>query len=117
MFDAEFFDIEAIGEGASESVVDEITQRTPGFNTWQGGAWPVCCDDATAFLTPVGIQQLREQFRELEGQVLNHIIYNLHISGGAALKMLESIRKDAPPTAYVFRCLHCNQLHFFVDQL
>jgi uncharacterized protein CbrC (UPF0167 family) len=114
-FDANFVDSEAFDDGAPEAAIDEITERTPGFNAWQGERWPVCCDDATAFAGPAGITEIRRDYRELEGAVLSHIIYDMSISGGAATRLLQSLDKDKGPTAFFFRCLHCERHHLYVD--
>jgi uncharacterized protein CbrC (UPF0167 family) len=53
-FDATFVDTEAFADGIPESVIDEISERTPGYSSWQSEHWPACCDDATVFLAPVG---------------------------------------------------------------
>jgi len=74
--------------------------RTPGFSSWQGEQWPACCSDATAFLMPAGTKEIREHFRELE----------------SAAGLPRSLNKEEGPTAYVFRCLHCESLKFYVDQ-
>jgi uncharacterized protein CbrC (UPF0167 family) len=115
MFDASFVDSEAFPEGTPDKAIDEIVERTPGFSAWQGERWPVCCDDATAFLMPAGIAEIRARYRSLEGEVLSHIIYELQVSGGAALRMLESLRADESPTAFLFQCLHCERQHFYLD--
>ena len=116
-FDATFVDSEAFTADIPEATMDAVTRRTPGYSAWQGERWPVCCDDATAFLTPLGIDELRTTHRELESFALSHIIYRLGISGGAATRMLNSLRRDVSPTAYLFRCLACEQFHVHIDQL
>jgi uncharacterized protein CbrC (UPF0167 family) len=116
-FDATFFDTEAFADGTPEAAIEEISERTPGYDSWQSGHWPCCCDDATAFLFPAGIAEIRAQCHELEGDILSHIIYNMQISGGAATRLLNALKKDAGPTVYVFRCLKCRQHHFHIDQL
>jgi uncharacterized protein CbrC (UPF0167 family) len=116
MFDASFVDTEAFPDSVPESAMEEISLRTPGYNAWQSEQWPACCGDATAFLTPAGIQEIREHYRELEGSVLNYIVYEMEISGGAATRMLQSLHKDKGPTAFLFRCLHCERHHLYVDQ-
>jgi uncharacterized protein CbrC (UPF0167 family) len=115
-FDVTFVDSEAFGNAVPEAVVQEICRRTPGFNTFQSEQWPDCCQDATAFLEPAGIDDIRARYRELEGAILNHIIYDLEVSGGAATRLLASLRRDQSPSAYVFRCRHCEQLHFRMDE-
>lgn len=115
MFGATFVDSEAFADGTPETTMTEISERTPGYAAWQAEVWPACCDDATAFLGPVGIAEIRGRHRELEGFVLSHIIYELGISGGAATRMLQSLRRDASPTAYLFKCLHCGEPRVHVD--
>jgi uncharacterized protein CbrC (UPF0167 family) len=115
-FDATFVDSEAFGNDAPEAAMDLISQRTPGFSSWQTEQWPSCCEDVTAFLTPAGIKEIREQYRDLESSLLSHIIYEMKISGGAATRMLQGLNRDAGPTAYLFHCLHCEKNHFYIDQ-
>ena len=114
-FDATFFDSDAVDD-VPTAVLDTITERTPGFHTWQSGRWPACCNDATAFLMPFGIDELRASHRELEGFVLNHIIYDLGISGGGATRLLNALQRDRSPTGYLFQCLTCDTYHVHVDQ-
>jgi hypothetical protein len=114
-FDATFVDDEAFSDGTPEAAIQEICERTPGYSAWQSEQWPSCCDDAAAFLTPAGIAEIRASYREFEFSVLNHIIHNMQISGRAATNLLDSLDKDAGPTAYVFRCLTCGKHHFHID--
>ena len=115
-FSATFVDTEAFAENTPEAAVAEISQRTPGYNSWQDERWPGCCGDATAFIGPMGIREIREGYRELEGLVLNHIIYEVGISGGAATRLLQTLHREKGPTAYLFRCLACGNHHFHIDQ-
>ena len=114
-FDATFFDSEAVDDAVPTATVATITECTPGFHTWQSGRWPACCNDAAAFLMPFGITELRAQYRELEGFVLSHIIYELGISGGAATRMLEALHRDQSPTGYLFQCPTCDTYHVHID--
>jgi uncharacterized protein CbrC (UPF0167 family) len=114
-FDATFVDAAVFADETPEAVVEEVSERTPGFSTWQSDVWPTCCEDATAFIAPAGIAEIRGQFRELEGEILNHIVYEMDVSGGAATRVLQSLNRDGGPTAYVFKCLHCERNHFHVD--
>ena len=110
-----FVDGDSFAVDTPETAIKEITERTPGYAAWQAEEWPSCCSDACAFVGPLGIAEIRAKHRELEGFVLSQIIYGLSISGGAATRMLESLRRDASPTAYLFRCLHCGQPQVHVD--
>lgn len=115
MYDASFVDGNGIVEEVPEESAEEITGRTPGFATWQREEWPACCGDAMAFVIPAGLEELRAVDRSLEGFALNHIIYNMQISGGAATRLLQSLNRDRGPTAYLFRCLTCTTSKFHID--
>ena len=116
-FDATFMDYEAVSDKVPEKAADEICQRTPGYNAWQGGAWPGCCGDGTRYLAPVGQAELQTAaFREWLGSVLNHIIYEMQISGGAATRLLQSLNRDQGPTAYLFECITCGRHHVHIDR-
>jgi uncharacterized protein CbrC (UPF0167 family) len=114
-FDAAFIDEAALPDELPEAAIEELVQRTPGYNAWQSEQWFACCGDAMTFLEPVGVIELRARHRELEFSVLGNIIYDLHVSGSSATRMLESLNKVEGPTAYIFRCTHCGQHKTFVD--
>lgn len=114
-FDASFVEADSLTDLPDE-IADTVRLRTPGYASWQQEEWPVCCDDATAFLQPAGLADLRHiDHYEWEGLIMGHIVHEMGISGGAARRLLESLDRDHGPTAYVFRCLHCNRTHFHVD--
>lgn len=115
-FDATFVDSEAFPLDTPASAATEISERTPGYDTWQSEEWPVCCSDSTAFLAPAGIAEIRKSWRDLEAGILSHIIYNMSISGGAATRLLQSLDRGRGPTAYLFRCLACEEYHFYIDR-
>jgi uncharacterized protein len=116
-FDASFVDVEAFASGTADYVVDEIAQRTPGFSAWQTERWPSCCGEPAAFLEPAGIAEIRARYRRVESELVPYIVHVMGISGGAAIRTLESLRRDTSPTAFVFRCLHCDTYPAYVDSL
>jgi uncharacterized protein len=116
-FDVTFVDSEAFAERSSETAIVEISERTPGFNAWQSENWPSCCGEPAAFLTPAGSKEIREQFPRLEGDLMMFIVHQLGISGGAARQTFEALSKDQSPTAFVFKCLHCDGFPVYVDSL
>jgi uncharacterized protein CbrC (UPF0167 family) len=49
-FDASFADPHSLAKaGISREVIDEVTRRTPGYESWQGESWLAHCDDACEF--------------------------------------------------------------------
>ena len=115
-YDATFFDEESCDEDIPARTIRKICERTPGFATWQQGAWPACCGDATAFVMPVGSAEIRAKHPSMEGMLMGDIVHEMQISGGAATRLFNELSLDKGPTAFVFRCLHCETPHFHIDQ-
>lgn len=113
--DVTFVDDEAFEGVLPETTAAEITQRTPGFATWQSEVWPTCCGDATVFRGPAGIREIRATARDLEGQIMSHIVYEMGISGAAATRLLDSLDRDRGPTLYHFECGACGMHLFRID--
>jgi uncharacterized protein CbrC (UPF0167 family) len=97
--------------------MDLICERTPGFNAWQGERWPSCCGEPAAFVTPAGAEEIRTKYARLEGPLMTYIVHDMGISGGAARRLLDSLQKDQSPTAFIFKCLHCDNMPVYVDRL
>src|SRR5262249_16008931 len=115
-FDATFVDDAAFSDDLPLAVAEEITERIPVFSSWQTEQWRCCCGDATAFLQPAGIKELRQE-QDLEGIAMGHIVHEMGITGGAAMRLLESLDRDNGPTAFLFQCLKCRRHHLYIDQL
>uniref|UniRef100_A0A7C2JZ59 CbrC family protein n=1 Tax=Schlesneria paludicola TaxID=360056 RepID=A0A7C2JZ59_9PLAN len=109
--DAEFTDDAGIGDDGrwgkvSQRVIDEVTCRTPGFNSWQGERWWTHCRDAAQFLGSVGKKELnllgppaiaaiRDSAEQMEEPEWN--------------RLFAALRKNGSPTAYLFRCAKCGK--------
>lgn len=114
-YDATFVDSEAFDDQTAAAQVGMVVERTPGFNSWQPERWLSCCGEPAAFVTPAGISDIRSRFRYQEATLMTYIVHELGISGGAANRLLERLSRDAGPTAYVFKCLHCDNYPAYVD--
>jgi uncharacterized protein len=97
-------------------VMTEIEERTPGFHGWQQEIWLTCCDDAAAFLGSAGVKELENDFPDAIPVVRKHIQEDYGFSGADLDEFFQSLRKDDQPTAYIFRCLHCQQYLAYADQ-
>lgn len=116
-FEASFADEASFPEEIPPEVVEVVAYRTPGFNSWQQEQWLACCGDAAAFLEPIGHAEITARYPRLEGALVTYIVQELNISGSAAIRFLQSLRRDASPTAYVFQCRHCDAQPVYVDSL
>ena len=103
-------------DDASQAIMDEIEQRTPGFNSWQGNQWLTCCNDAAAFLGAAGSAELQRDFSKAIPAVKKYLREDYELSGDDLQEFVESLSKDDQPTAYVFQCLHCQGYLAYVDQ-
>jgi uncharacterized protein len=87
-FGAEFTDVGwGVPDEVPQSVLEVLSQRTPGFLAWQQEHWLYHCGDACAFLGPAGTAEL-ERYPE-------------------ALEMIMREARSGNESAYLFRCLIC----------
>jgi uncharacterized protein CbrC (UPF0167 family) len=91
--------------GVPRALVEQVTQRTPGFAGWQQEHWMYHCEDACAFLGRVGSTELASHPDALDA--LGHEHDGLGWTPEQVEDYLASLSRDAPPTAYLFRCRHC----------
>ena len=106
-FNGEFVDFIEPGVDDADKT-DELIHRTPGYLSWQGEHWLVCCADYCAFVGHVGTKELVEMgiadetIRECEE------VYDFAIDR-------EFLEKDGSLAGYLFQCLHCGKYHLWVD--
>ncbi|HXC54245.1 MAG TPA: CbrC family protein [Rhizomicrobium sp.] len=114
-FGAEFTDAASFPDGIAQAVIEEIAWRTPGFSGWQQEEWLGCCGDAAAFLEPVGFAEIKARYPRAEGTLITYIVQAMGVSGGAAHRLYEALKRDSGPTAYVFQCRHCDNQPMYID--
>ena len=88
-------------------VVEEVTQRTPGFSGWQQEQWWTHCNDAAAFLGDA--QQVRPQNEDLE-QLIEVLLEDSGFSEKEWGHYFVNPGNGTGVTVYVFRCLHCGKM-------
>jgi uncharacterized protein CbrC (UPF0167 family) len=115
LFGATFNDT-AETEGISDQVRHEIESRTPGFHAWQQERWMACCGDAAAFQASAGAAELQRNFAAAIPVVKKYLRSEFDLSKEEAEEFFEGLSKEDQPTAYVFRCLHCNKYLAYVDE-
>jgi uncharacterized protein len=97
--------------GVPEEVIDEVLQRTPGFESWQGEAWQACCGDPCEFhgdapaeeLRAVGAPALAAAFPE----------WGLNLDDWEDL--VRHYRPPNDPALYKFVCRHCGKTRYGMD--
>lgn len=103
-------------EGISSDVRTIVESRTPGFHAWQQPTWLACCGDAAAFLGIAGAQELERDFPKAMPVVKKYLREEFDLSKDEAEEFLEGLTRDGEPSAYIFRCLHCNQYLAYADE-
>jgi uncharacterized protein CbrC (UPF0167 family) len=116
-FDVTFVDEDGIGgygrwDEVSGKVIREVACRTPGFHGWQQEEWWTHCGDAAAFVGSAGAKELSAYGTQLEESLRD---YSETGDEEEWQEALASLDKDAGPTAYVFRCLHCGAMGGYWD--
>ena len=115
MLEATFFDEAGVGAAGDcevpESIVEEVTLRTPSFTGWQQEQWWTHCSDAAQFIGRAGKKEL-EALGPAAIAAIQAAAENDDVDPG---KLIDSLKKDGSPSAYMFRCLHCGQFGGYWD--
>lgn len=115
--DCQFTDLRGQGWRRLPDVVrDEILHRTPGFEGWQQEGWLAHCGDGMAFLGPVGISELNARGPEATDAVRSSLLAD-GVDPEQADQLMRDLTRDASPSGYLFRCLHCDQWDAYVDAI
>jgi uncharacterized protein CbrC (UPF0167 family) len=101
-------DYPLIFAGLSVEIIREVTERTPGFESWQQDEWLVHCGDACAFLGDASVETVGSLTTEQRAQLAA-------TSGVPADLDLSSYAPRGQLSIYHFRCLHCEQSVFGAD--
>jgi uncharacterized protein CbrC (UPF0167 family) len=110
---AEFSDAQDVPPDLPRSVVEELTRRTPGFTGWQQTYWLYHCTDGAAYLGPAGYADLEPHPDALE--MLRDENRRYGWSEPQIEEFLRQLDRVDGPTAYLFRCLHCDTHLAFWD--
>jgi uncharacterized protein CbrC (UPF0167 family) len=119
-FDGEFQDyasIEGISPNPSEpntfnnkEAIEEVTKRTPTYNSWQQQVWLAHCDDLCAFIGYVGWNEIKDKVNEFAD--LQSDIQDYNFSTDDLSKYLFN---NGSLQGYLFQCLHCKKYRLYMD--
>lgn len=111
-FDATFSDSHPlIQAGVPMSIVNEVTQRTPGYVSWQQECWLACCGDACEFHGDAP----REDLQILEQDDLNRLVIDLGCSPDEWQALVKSYEPGGDPAVYKFICRRCRRPRYGAD--
>ena len=91
--------------GVPKSVVEEVTQRTPGYTSWQGEEWQACCGDACEF---------HGDFRRggltiLDPTAVEQFLASTHWSPEQWQEFAAAYEPGGSPALYHFVCRECRR--------
>jgi uncharacterized protein CbrC (UPF0167 family) len=88
-----------------------VEQRTPGFVTWQGNHWLMCCGRACIYLGEPKVGDLRGRW----AGAVTSMLEDCPVSPEDVDNLIDSIGLSASPAAYIFRCQVCDKLRGYWD--
>ncbi len=111
-FDVEFCDSYPLqNAGINESIIAQVTSRTPGYISWQQEEWLSHCDDACAFLGDATSETIRNMTpKEMAPLCADH-----GVDAEWFAKVADTYEPGGQPAIYHFKCLVCNSNLFGMD--
>lgn len=111
-FDATFSDDHPlVRDGIKQEIIEEVTQRTPGYLSWQQDEWVTHCNDACAFIGDADIEILKTLTPEERGEIFR----TNEIDDAGWKDLLSYYEPRGDPAIYHFKCLHCGKNVFNYD--
>lgn len=97
--------------GVANEVVDEITRRTPGYNSWQQEVWLSCCKDACEFHGDAS----RAEVQALHGDALAETLSIWEWQETEWQGFVGHYEPGGNPAVYRFVCRHCGRRRYSLD--
>lgn len=98
-------------EGIPEPIIEEVTKRTPGYNSWQEDEWLACCNDACEFHGDVGTDEMAA----LSLDAIRSIFEDSRLDEAWISEFRVGYKPGGNPAIYKWRCRHCEGLKFYAD--
>jgi len=88
-----------------------VEQRTPGFVTWQGNRWTICCGRACIYLGEADSSDLKGRWRT----AVPSMFAGDDWSKQEIAEIINNMVRGGSPSAYVFQCQTCRKLQGYWD--
>ena len=111
-FEATFSDARPlIRAGVPAEIIAEVTQRTPGYISWQQEVWLACCRDACEFHGDAP----RSELQHLQGDALSRTLAVWEWREDVWARFVQHYQPGGNPAVYKFRCRHCGEFQYAAD--
>lgn len=94
-----------------QSIIDEITTRTPGYSSWQQEEWLAHCGDACEFHGDAS----RVELDHMSSEIKTSFCTSLHLTEQDWTLIKQQYTPGGDPAFYKFICRHCNAVLFGMD--
>lgn len=97
--------------GVPQKVIKEVTERTPGYISWQQEVWLACCRDACEFHGDAPSNELRA----LTGEALRQVLFEWAWKDEYWTPFVEDYQPGGGAAVYKFVCRHCHNVRYGLD--
>lgn len=97
----------------SKADAELIEQRTPGFTTWQGNHWLMCCGRPCIYRGEADAEDLLEGGRW--SSAVPSMFEDEDRDDDEIEEILEDIEQGGSPAAYIFQCQSCRAFKGYWD--
>lgn len=104
-------DYPLVEAGVPESIIEEVSKRTPGYDSWQQGVWQSHCNDACEFHGDASKIEL-EAIADTE---LEEFFKREMIEPNVWFQILAGYEPGGNPAVYKFVCRHCRCVMYTMD--
>ncbi|MDF8333844.1 CbrC family protein [Novosphingobium sp. HBC54] len=103
-YDGEFSDPFPLKKtGIANNIVEEVSKRTPGYNSWQQEEWASHCGDSCEFHGDAK----SDEIASLTGKELADHLDRVRLSFDQWQSLLRGYQEGGNPAVYKFICRHC----------
>ena len=97
--------------GVAKHIVDEVSRRTPGFNSWQQEEWLSCCKDACEFHGDLPEPELKVMCVE----TFTRAFHGCRPADSEFEDFKKHYRPGGNPAIYKWVCRHCRSVQYYAD--
>lgn len=109
-FDATFND-SGLGSNISNKIIEEISKRTPGYESWQSDIWLYHCEDGCEFHGDLS----KQEAKNLEVEAIKKFCIENDLNEEDGREIIQYYEKGGNPAIYKFVCRHCGEIKFYTD--
>lgn len=111
-FDGDFNDSMPLAQaGVDETIIETVSKRTPGYETWQQECWIACCNDACEFHGDAS----RESLLALNQDEMARLAQETDFPFDVLMDILKNYQPKGSPAFYRFVCRQCGTVHHNAD--